>query len=1130
MSLSLHLSARSDELLAKLRPALAAARARPDSRRRGSPRPVPVLVPSAQLGEWLQVRLARDFGLSMGFEFVSPHAFFARTLTSGPDAEMFAAAHASWSPEALCWRVLPLVDTYAGHLGHEEGKALSPRDRFAFARLLSQQLDRYARHRPDWPLRWRAGASGLPSAKPDADAASDERWQRELWRAVANSPDTPPHPAEVIARAAADDASSEDTREPVFVVGADLLDPLVLRTLQRLSAAGHAVSIYVLLPSLGFLGDQTRRAYLNALSAAEVSLDEALELGGHPLLSSLGQQAVGHFLLLENLSPDFSEWPEFVDRPLSSPRNASLLARLQSDIREQRTPPGPPRVEGAPDQRERLSKDDASVRVHACHSPRRELEVLRDELLRAFRDIPDLRPDEVLVAVSDFDTYAPLAEAILRGGPRPLPVRLTAVSAREANPVAVGLLALLRLSLGRRTASELVELLNLSAVQHHLDLAGSPEVLAHLADTVRDSGLTHDIDVTDRERPDDTGTWRGALDRHLAGTWFGQATGVRDAAGEFVHPLAPELHHNDEERLRFLNWITCLARCELSWRVAAPAHVWAERLSLAVDSLLSAPELDDHAAAVHRLLDELARVGNEVPLDAGALVDWLEGNLENATSLRTSMGGEIVVGRLSQLHGLPCRVFALLGLQDGAFPRASRRPAWDLLAHAPERWDADPRRQDRQWFLDALLAPSERLILTAANRSLRTPHDGPLSSCVEELLRAAAATVRPPTDDNPVERHLVVRHPIQPFSADYFEEGAMVPRSFDPISARIATDLNGVSSAAPRPFFNSAPQADPVEASTTPVKVMLEELISFWRNPARGWLRALEIEVVEEAEDDSEMDHAPIGLNALQSYHVHRHALACLLPESALDSAEARSLLIADRALPPGALGALAWQLHEKNIASLAAELAAVLPHTRTRAVAAKLPNGAVLTGEINLAPSAEGAVGEPWVRVYRPGKYEKRPGYQIGAFIQTLAAAVHLDRPVACRVFGTDDEVLKVLPAISPAEARRHLTELLEGFRRGRHVPLCFAPGASSEMVPFLERDDERGALEKASAVWASEGFGDTPAGEGAEASAQLVWRDTDPFAPPHDVEWLAWARLVARPLRDWWDNKISAGPGATD
>ena len=890
----------SDELLAGLRPALAAARTASLAATQRIPRPIPVLVPAAQLGDWLKVRLARELGLSMGFEFLQPADYFGRHFATGKSEQSLARSHSFWAPDNLRWHILPLVETFAGKLGHDAGHSLLPRDRFAFAQVLAQQFDRYARHRPDWPNLWAAGKSGLnpgASALPPA-ALDDEQWQRDLWRSLAAQPGTPLHPAQWIAQHAdaPDHPTVADSEPPLFIVGADLLDPLLLRTMQLLVHQGRTVSLHLLLPTLGYLGDQTRRNALLSQLAAAVP-EETLELGGHPLLSSLGQQAVGNFLLLETLSPDYSAWPEVVSQLEVPPADDSLLQRLQADVRVQRTPPGPPLIEASADVRPPLAVADLSLRIHSCHSPRRELEVLRDELLRAFTDLRDLKPEEVLIAVTDFDTYAPLAQGILRGGPVHLPVRLTAIPSREANPVAVALLALLQLATGRHSASELVELLNLTALQQHLGLVDEPAGLAHLADTIRASGLTHDIDTSTRDHADATGTWRAALDRHLAGSWLGPISTTRDADGAFVHPLSPELHQADEVRLRFIRWLTLLAEQQLTWLTEAPASIWASRLETTVKTLLHASDNDDHAAAVLRLLGELKQVAATTSLDVGTLIDWLQPKLENATSLRTSMGGEILFGRLDQLHGLPCRVFALLGLQDGAFPRASRRPAWDLLAHRPERWDADSRRQDRQCFLDCLLTPTDRLILTAANRSLRTPHDGPLASCVEELLRTAAATVRHAEGTPAVEKQLVHLHRIQPFSTDYFADNAALPRSFDSTSARIAKNLLTASARPPTPFASASLSlpSNPETATT----LTLAQLIQFWRDPAAAWLRALQVEIPRDEADDTALNDSPLNLNGLQNYLANEAALASRLPHAQIGAAEASALLIADRALPP---------------------------------------------------------------------------------------------------------------------------------------------------------------------------------------------------------------------------------------
>lgn len=1125
MSIHLHLSCHADHLLAALRPML--AEARKHSLQSGShiPRPIPVLVPSAQLADWLQIRLARDFGLSMGFSFLQPAAYLSQHIANTPFAESLASSYAHWAPDSLRWHMLPQVEAFAEKLGHDRTKPLLPRDRFAFAQLLAGQLDRYARFRPDWPHAW--------SSPTPAGASADERWQRDLWRVLMDQPDFPPHPAQLLAQLAAtgtgtfaDSAESIDSRQPLFVVGGDLLDPLLLRTLQVLSRQSHESYLYLLLPSLGYLGDQSRHQQLKTLLTDTLDPEEPLELGGHPLLSSLGQQAVGHFLLLDQLSPDYADWPEVTDTFAPAPPGANLLQRLQADIRAQRTPPGPPATPDSPDLRPTLDVNDISLRIHCCHSPRRELEVLRDELLRAFNDLPDLLPEQVLIAVSDFDLYAPLAEAILRSGPHPLPVRLTAIPTREANPVAVALLALLQLAVGRHSASELIELLNLSAIQHHLGLEGDPDALGHLADMIRTSGITHDIDTRARDHLDATGTWRAALDRVLAGAWFGPAEGVFDAAGDFVHPLAPDLHHADEVRLRFIAWLTRLAHSQHVWRTEHSAARWAEHLATAVDGLLTAEKIDDHAAAVHRIINELALVSTDTPLDAGALIDWLQPVLENATSLRTSMGGEILFGRLNQLHGLPSRVFAFLGLQDGTFPRASRRPAWDLLSKTPERWDADPRRQDRQWFLDTLLTPTDRLILTAANRSLRTAHDGPLSACLEEVVRAATNTVRPSTEAKTVAASLVIKHPIQPFSVDYFSANTSRLQSHDAAAARIASRLYRTGEAPPvRPFLSPQPSVALAPAAVAPLGVTLDQLASFWQDPARAWLKALRVNVPQDEADDAELDDAPLTLNGLQAYGANAAALEVHLhpPGSPLHASarEVSSRLIANRALPPGALGALAWHVHEEYVAPLVDTLTPLHRLTELTRISIQLDPQAEINGDVRLG-AASADLPTDWVLLYRPGKYEKNPKYQIAAFLQTAATAWQLDRPVACVIGSLDDKsVQRTLPPIAPAEARCHLQALIDGYRVGQTTPLCYAPNTSAQLANALVKanDDETTALLKAGAEWEKPGF-NSPDGEGLMPAAQLAWRDTHPFAPPHDAAWLTWARRVAAPLHAWWNQ----------
>ena len=144
-------------------------------------------------------------------------------------------------------------------------------------------------------------------------------------------------------------------------------------------------------------------------------------------------------------------------------------------------------------------------------------------------------------------------------------------------------------------------------------------------------------------------------------------------------------------------------------------------------------------------------------------------------------------------------------------------------------------------------------------------------------------------------------------------------------------------------------------------------------------------------------------------------------------------------------------------------------------------------------------------------------------AFIQALAATVHLARPVTCRVLGLDLPSAKELPAIPLEDARRYLALLVSGYRQGQRQPLPFAPSASTALaVALAEGKDAKSALGQANASWAREPFREILGGEGTSPTSTLAWRDADAFAPPHDVAWIHWAREVAAPASTWWSGQL--------
>src|SRR5205807_9967334 len=142
---------------------------------------------------------------------------------------------------------------------------------------------------------------------------------------------------------------------------------------------------------------------------------------------------------------------------------------------------------------------------------------------------------------------------------------------------------------------------------------------------------------------------------------------------------------------------------------------------------------------------------------------------------------------------------------DGAVPRNAPPDGDDLMLAPPHVGGRDPRSEDPQVLLDALVAAHERLIVTFGGNDERTNAPRPPAVPVGELLDAIDATVRIEGEPaRPARDHVVVRHPLQPFDPRNFIAGAIAdaqPWSFDATALAGARALTGPR-VDPRPFLS----------------------------------------------------------------------------------------------------------------------------------------------------------------------------------------------------------------------------------------------------------------------------------------------------------------------------------------
>jgi exodeoxyribonuclease V gamma subunit len=974
--LHVHRAERADGLVDALRALLAEPLPDPFA-------PEVIAVPTRGMERWLTQRMSVVLGASPGradgicanVDFPSPRRLVedAVAVASGiePDAD-------AWRPERLVWPLLEVVDgalhepwlkSLASHLGATVDTANAARQsrRFASVRHIAELYDRYALQRPGMVRAW---ARGDDVDATGARLPDDALWQAELWRRLRDRVGQP-DPAERIEGACARLRERPDLVElpaRLSLFGLTRLPAGRLQVLDAL-AAGREVHLFVLHPSPALWERVAAEPPPPTPLRAE---DPTRDLPANRLLASWGQDVRELQLMLRTAGGADHHHPtagtataafggDPQDRVGEVGGGETLLARIQRGIRADRPPPGAP-LPGAADERPRLEPGDRSVQVHACHGRGRQVEVLRDAILHELAADSTLEPRDVIVMCPDVETFAPLIQATFGAGeiapdedeleelpeelrPPDLRVRLADRSLRQTNPVLGFTQRLLELADQRLTASQVLDLADREPVRRRFRL--DDDALARLEEWVAESGIRWGLDAEHRtpfklaKLP--TGTWRSGLDRVLLGVAM---TEEEQRLFGGVLPLDDVESGAIELAGRLAELVDRLHAVVDTMAVPMSVEAWVAAIAHAADSLT------DTASREAWQRDELQRVLDDVVTEArvaGAATTTLSlpevrallaGRLEGRPTTTNFRTGHLTICTLVPMRSVPHRVVCLLGLDDGEFPRKAVRDGDDLVLRRPHVGDRDSRTEDRQMLLDALMAATDRLIVTYRGKDERTNTPRPPAVPVGELLDVVDATARG-EEDAPARSQVLVQHPLQPFDPRNFTTGALVPETtwgFDRITLAGARAMTAPRTA-PAPFLEH-PLPD-----AAPALVALDDLVRFVEHPVRAFLRQrLDIRLGDF--EDEVADSLSVELDRLEQSGVGRRLLDARLAgapmEACVEAEQARGLL------PPGNLGAPVIEALVPEVEAIAQHALALTAEPATSAdVRVALPDGRTLSGTV---------------------------------------------------------------------------------------------------------------------------------------------------------------------------------------
>lgn len=848
-----------------------------------------VLVQNPGMQHWLNMQQAEMSGISMNASFVLPAQFLWQQLRllSGDDVP----EQAPYSREVLAWRIDELLQSRAitehpdCHLANCYWGAFEQKDplkRFQLAVQTADLYEQYLIYRPEWIHSWGKGEKAVGF---DQSAQQQEQWQSHVWQCLHQQ--IAYDPCQLIVKANANlDTLKHLLPQRISIFGINALAPMWVDFLTLISEVVD-VHFYHLNPCYEFWGDiktdkqLAKQAYLEQINKwPEDPLTNDLS---NPILANLGQQG-REFLNLLHQAPNI-EIPLFDElyneQHLGSEHTqpVSVLSRLQKDI-----------LTLTDSRKSPIKAIDNSITITSAHSALREVQGLHDYLLHLFNENKELTPKDVLVMCPQIEQYAPYVDSVFVRGWEdigesipPLPCSIADRVSKDSEPLVAAFSELLSLPDSRFGVNQILAYLRLLPLQKRFDLDESDIEL--ISDWLLKANVhwglnaEHKSQMLNSEGANAQFTWEQGLNRLIMGFAYGDQRQVVD------NDLMLEWVEGSDAIILGKLMLVCdqLKQMSQQFRQAKTASQWQSSLQHHLQALFVEVEHDSGFGLIEQAIDSLALYCTEAQyeglINLDVVREFLNHHFSQPDPGRQFMIGQITFCSMLPMRSIPFKVLAVLGLNDGEFPRQRQPLGFDLMAITKAKpGDRSRRGDDRYLFLEALISARENLYLSYQGNDIRNNNERQPSIVLRELMDYLShAYLWDFSKQGKANQTQLRRLPLQVFSLEnYITTNTF--QSFDGKWLALAQQnrANGSSADHSAKSCDTNDNASHIhlieDDRNQSVTVEVRQLHAFLSNPCKYFAQQ-RLKLYFDQQDEQLDDAEPFGINFLEKYLYNQNTL-----------------------------------------------------------------------------------------------------------------------------------------------------------------------------------------------------------------------------------------------------------------
>ena len=814
-----------------------------------------IVVQSKGMAHWISMVLAEHNGICANCFFPFPNTFshemFKLVIPDLPDESPF-------DPLTMTFRIMKILPECIRLQGFESLKQYLIDDDmgiklFQISWKIADLFDQYLVFRPEMVFDWENG--------------EEHHWQASLWRKL-SSGEKHLHRAGI--RKAFLEKLRNSSRQTynfpkrVSIFGISYLPMFHLEAVVEISKYTQ-VNLFLMNPCKEYWGDvvsgsETRKFKnkYHRTKGADADGDLYLEQGNR-LLASMGILGRNFFSMISDLDCRYIEM-------FDEKQDITTLDKIQSDILhliDRQDYPGQSLlnsgsvVVSSPSHiiRSSFSEMDTSIKIHSCHSPMREIEVLYDNLLNMMEEDPDLLPKDIVVMTPDIDLYAPLVHAVF-GAQTDEKIRIPYAVADQRiikqSRIIEGFMSILNLKGSRMGVNQVMALFELPGIKEKFGIGESEiEIFEQWID---ETHIRWGIDSEHRRHiglPDyNENSWKAGIDRLLLGYAM---PGFNRKLFSGILPY-DHMEGSDAKTLgKFVTFLDRLFKSVYSLSQDRSLEEWNQILLTILDQFFAEDEdLESEIQLLRHILDDLFRIaalsGFDRPITIEVVASFLESLFEHEQLRSGFISGGVTFCAMLPMRSIPFKVVCLVGMNSDAFPRETKTLGFDLMAKKPEIGDRSKRNDDKYLFLESLLSARNKFYISYVGQSIQDNTKLRPSVLVSELMDYIQDGF------GLIEEQMVVFHRLQGFSPAYFKKnGKLFSYNYENFSAGLKIDEDRKT-----PPFLRTTLPEPAKEFKD---LSIQGLSAFFSNPAKYLLEkrlGIYLREMTDVLDDSEnfrLDH-----------------------------------------------------------------------------------------------------------------------------------------------------------------------------------------------------------------------------------------------------------------------------------